>query len=204
MKFIKALFFLSLIATAVIYACPRTWELDLITRLQHTATPFTIAFLQFVSDTVSFVSVGIPVILLAMGFIKSNKSLREKAFLVLFAVALAGLTAQAVKRVVHEPRPYEVDKRITQWSGGGGYGFPSGHTAEAMAAASSFSLLWPEAVVLIASFAWAFVILLSRVYLGVHDPGDVMAGIFLGTLSCLVVLQIRDSIHRARTQPPAK
>jgi membrane-associated phospholipid phosphatase len=38
----------------------------------------------------------------------------------------------------------------------------------------------------------------SRIYLGVHDPGDIMAGMFLGILSCLTVFKIRDSLNRRK------
>ena len=198
MRIIRILLFLSLIATAVIYVYPRTWELDLIANLQAASTNLTIHLFQFITDYVDVISVGIPVVLLIIGFARQNKSLREKALLILLSVALAGALSNTLKRVVKEPRPYEVDTRIGQWSGGGGYGFPSGHAADAVAAATAFSLMWPELSIIVAVCSWAGIIMFSRIYLGVHDPGDVMAGMFLGILSSLVVIKIRDSINRGR------
>jgi len=196
MRFARILLIVSLIATAAIYMFPRTWELDLIAHLQATSTVFSIHFFQFITDFVDVISVGIPVLLLIISFLRQNKSLREKALLILFSVALAGALSNMLKRVVKEPRPYEVDARIAQRSGGGGYGFPSGHAADAVAAATAFTLLWPEWSIIAAFYCWALIILFSRIYLGVHDPGDIMAGMFLGILSCLTVFKIRDSLNR--------
>ena len=198
MRLIWILLFSSLIATLVIAVYPRTWELDLIANLQAGSNNFTVGTLQLVTDYVDVVSVGVPVVLLVMGFVKRNRSLREKALLVLFAVALAGILSNSVKRVVREPRPYEIDKRISQWSGGGGYGFPSGHTADAVAAAVAFSLLWPELATIAAFSCWALIIMFSRIYLGVHDPGDVIAGMFLGILSAIIVIKTNDSLNQRR------
>jgi undecaprenyl-diphosphatase len=204
MRFVRILLFFSLIATAVIYMYPRTWELDLIANLQATSTGFSVLFFQTITDYVDVISVGIPVVLLITGLIRQNKSLREKALLILFSVALAGALSNSLKRVVKEPRPYEVDTRIAQRSGGGGYGFPSGHAADAVAAATAFSLLWPELFIITPFYCWALIIMFSRIYLGVHDPGDVLAGMFLGILSALAVLKIRDSLNQSRAKASAQ
>jgi len=204
MRLSRILLLFSLIATAVIYVFPRTWELDLIANLQEASTGLSIHFFQFITDYVDVISVGIPVVVLIIGLARQNKSLREKALLILFSVALAGALSNSLKRAVREPRPYEVDTRIAQWSGGGGYGFPSGHAADAVAAATAFSLMWPELAIIVAVCSWAGIIMFSRIYLGVHDPGDVMAGMFLGILSPLVVIKIRDSLNQRRAKASPK
>jgi membrane-associated phospholipid phosphatase len=189
MRFALVALLLSLLVTLVFYSIPRTWELNLITDLQQNGTPALTLFLQLVSDTISFFSLGITAALLLAGFIKKERTLKIKALITLLAIALGGSISYAVKKTVSEPRPYEIDGRIHQWSGGGGYGFPSGHTVEAVAAATCFSLLWPGWATLVASSLWAFVIMFSRVYLGVHDPGDISAGIFIGILSSLIMIK---------------
>ncbi len=198
MKLIKLLLALSLTFTITIYLFPRTWELDLIANLQKDRNGWIVHFFQFVSDSKSLITVGIPVVLLIIGFMKRTPPLREKAFMILFSLALAGLLSIGVKKIVREPRPYEVDRRITQLSGGGGYGFPSGHTLEAVAATSMISLVWPELLIIWASAMWVMLIMASRIYLGVHDPGDVMGGFFLGLLSTFAVVRIRDYVRQAK------
>ncbi len=61
------------------------------------------------------------------------------------------------------------------------YSFPSGHTAAATVAAILFSLAAP--VLLPFFFALAVLIGLSRIYLGVHYPSDVLMGFALGSFS---------------------
>jgi undecaprenyl-diphosphatase len=204
MKVIKVLLVLSFLATLIIYLFPRTWELELSATLQANKTDSSVYFFQFISDSKSFITVGIPVVLLAMSFFKKDRPLREKAFLILFSLALAGIFSIAVKKIVREPRPYEVDRRIVQLSGGGGYGFPSGHTLEAVAATAMISYLWSQWSIILVSIGWVLLVMFSRIYLGVHDPGDVMGGMFLGLLSALIVITIRDYVRRPRSKSPAK
>lgn len=146
MRSIKVLLVISLVLTMVIYLFDRTWELDLIAHLQETKTDFLVSFFQFFSDpkTKSSISVGIPLLLIIISIVRPNKPLREKAFLILLSLALAGALSVSIKKLVREPRPYEVDTRISQLSDGGGFGFPSGHTLEAVTAATAFSFFGPN------------------------------------------------------------
>jgi undecaprenyl-diphosphatase len=61
------------------------------------------------------------------------------------------------------------------------YSFPSGHTAAATVAALLFSTALPLLFPLF--FSLAVLIGLSRIYLGVHYPTDVLMGFALGSIS---------------------
>ncbi len=77
--------------------------------------------------------------------------------------------------------------------------FPSGHSASAFAFASGVRHVWPAASIpcslLAASVAY------SRVYTGVHYPGDVAAGTLLGLGSAAVTCRTLD--HWSRLQSRA-
>jgi len=176
----------SLAMTILFAALWRQQGFDMIVVLQARKIPYEIIFLQIVSDIKSFFCLGIPIALLLLGVIRRSPRIREKAALVIAAVLLAGLFSFAVKRIVREPRPFEVDTRIAQYSGGGGYGFPSGHTLEAVASAAMLCVLWPSATSILCAASFCFLIMLSRVYLGVHDPAEVAGGFFFGTVCALI------------------
>lgn len=71
------------------------------------------------------------------------------------------------------------------------FSFPSGHTSGAFIFATSMVLVLPESagismidlnlILIAAVYSWAIVVAASRVMLGVHFPGDTMAGAVLGS-----------------------
>jgi undecaprenyl-diphosphatase len=109
-----------------------------------------------------------------------NRKLAMAAWQTVLAVAVASLLADGIlKPVAHRPRPFDesatlqvVGDRPTSGS------FPSGHAATCVAAAFLLASTWPRARAGI--WAAAALVALSRVYLGVHYPTDVLAGALVG------------------------
>jgi membrane-associated phospholipid phosphatase len=64
--------------------------------------------------------------------------------------------------------------------------FPSGHTCAAFAFALALCLSAPERWMKIAAMAAAVLMGLSRLYVGVHFPSDVLAGAIIGSLCGLL------------------
>lgn len=68
------------------------------------------------------------------------------------------------------------------------FSFPSGHTSAAFLVAALVSYFYPLLAPL--AFSWAVLVGLSRIFLGVHFPTDVLMGMALGIGSALFSLQI--------------
>lgn len=95
------------------------------------------------------------------------------------SVWTADLLALVIKAGVERRRPSLSVPQADPLLGAGGWSFPSGHAATAFAGAVSLSYLWRRGAPLF--FLLAAAIAFSRVYVGVHYPGDVLAGAALGT-----------------------
>jgi undecaprenyl-diphosphatase len=107
------------------------------------------------------------------------------------SVWTADLLALAIKAGVERRRPSLSVPQADPLLGAGGWSFPSGHAATAFAGAVSLTYLWRRGAPLF--FLLAAAIAFSRVYVGVHYPGDVLAGAALGTavgLAWVAVLRL--------------
>ena len=65
---------------------------------------------------------------------------------------------------------------------GGLYGFMSSHAANTFAVAMFMSLMVRNLLMTFVTFSWAFIATYSRIYLGVHYPGDILCGATVGML----------------------
>lgn len=100
------------------------------------------------------------------------------AMALIFDLLLCNVT---IKPLVQRVRPYDIRQGIELLiSAPHDYSFPSGHTAASFAAAGA--LMFMKAKGRIPALILATVIGLSRLYLYVHYPSDVVCGAILGLI----------------------
>ena len=69
-----------------------------------------------------------------------------------------------------------------------GYSFFSSHTANAFVLAVFFSLLVRDRIFSILMIVWSIIVSLTRPYLGVHYPSDVLVGMIFGSSVAVLIL----------------
>ncbi len=117
---------------------------------------------------------------------------------VALTVTLADQTcATLIRPFVQRLRPANPDNPISDlvhivWGyRGGSYGFPSCHAANTFAVATYLSYVFRHRRLAVVSlFAWAAFNCYSRVYLGVHYPGDILVGAVIGVFMGYIVHRI--------------
>lgn len=130
---------------------------------------------------------------LTLPFLLMNKW-RLTGFTMLSAIGIASLTGEiTIKHIVRRIRP--CNKEFDEYlliENPPHYSFPSGHTGASFAVATVVACLCPP--IGPAALIYASLIGLSRLYLLVHYPTDVMAGVIIGIVCGLVSIPFAQSI----------
>jgi membrane-associated phospholipid phosphatase len=151
---------------------------------------------KVISASASPVALGTPLVMCLTGVLNHDSVTLRKSLYVGTSVAVTIVLTSITKYVVNRPRPYETYPDIEKKGNGGSPSFPSGHTSEAFALATSVSLSYPKWYIIAPSFVWAGAVGYSRMYLGVHYPSDVLAGAVLGTGCSWITFKVNQKLNR--------
>lgn len=77
----------------------------------------------------------------------------------------------------------------------GEFSFPSGHTSSSFAAAVVLFMLLPKKEG-VPAMILAFLIGISRLYVGVHYPTDVLGGMVMGTLLAIGAVKLVEFVEK--------
>ena len=156
--------------------------------------------LTFLFRTITHL-IDIPVIItwvLIVAFIFYRKQWKLESYLMLGNLALAGILIVTFKNIYQRPRP-EILHLVEEK----GFSFPSGHSLAVTIMVGTLIVifsqrikdqLWKRIVQILLGF-YLLSVLVSRVYLGVHYPSDVLASLCVGLGVLFIEFPFYDKLH---------
>lgn len=109
------------------------------------------------------------------------KNEKKLALLLTVSIAAGALFTYPLKFLIDRARPYEtIESARLLTPQEFDPSFPSGHVEMSFLASIVISRFHPEYAKYL--YAFSFIVALSRVYVGVHFPGDVLGGIVVGVI----------------------
>ena len=148
-------------------------------------------FLDGIFLSVTKTSTWIPLFLCMLYIVIKNNNARRCLILlgltVLLIVATDQFSSGLCKPFFHRLRPSHdpsMENLVDLVNGhkSGLYSFISGHATNTFAIAVYFSLIFRNKMTTVVLFSWALLASYSRIYLGLHYPGDIIAGAISGSL----------------------
>ncbi|TFG84088.1 MAG: phosphatase PAP2 family protein [Erysipelotrichales bacterium] len=131
-------------------------------------------------------------ILVSAAFLLGHRTL---AYELVLGSLLLGLIVLMMKFLIHRTRPYlKLENIRIVGSRASGQSFPSGHTSQAFFLATILSDYFGIGMITSALYMTAGLVGITRIYVGMHYPRDVLGGAMLGTAFGLLGMIINSRI----------
>lgn len=127
-------------------------------------------------------SAGFVITLPVLMILFKRDGLRLVGAEILIVLSASHLIIHVIKKMVNRPRPWIALENVNSFGIPLYYcSFPSGHTTAAFSTAAVLSINFPSFSSVF--FLIASIVGISRVYLGVHYPSDVLIGGIIGSIT---------------------
>lgn len=182
----------------------QNWDIDLLTEINLNRNVHLDETFRTITYSAAPITYGIPVVLFSIGLLKKDSLMRQKALYIGTSVLTSAAISSILKYSIHRVRPFVTYTMIQSVADGGTPSFPSGHTSDAFAFATSISIAYPKWYVIVPSFFWAGAVGYSRMDLGVHYPSDVLAGAIIGSGSAFISYKLNNWLLSRKSRTALK
>jgi undecaprenyl-diphosphatase len=185
------------------------WDLAIAERIHQTATPTGTQIFDWISrvgspNSMTWMTIVVCLLLFGSGRIQLG---------ILWVAAVAGGAGleTILKNLVHRTRPEYAGHYLAS----GNYSFPSGHATLSFLGVSMllYTLIvthrlgerWARILVIGAGAVWILLVGISRIYLGVHFPSDVVGGYTIAAAwfaTCVTLERVVARQRSVQSSPP--
>jgi undecaprenyl-diphosphatase len=172
----------------------QNFDIDLLKKI-NTHPPTSIVW-KGASTSMYAITIATPVAQFGYGYFYKNKEEEKNGIETAISIATSAIIAEGFKVVINRDRPWQkYPTEVFPLTNETGQSFPSGHTTLAFATATSLALEYKKWYVVVPAYVWAASVGYSRLYLGMHYPSDVLAGIIVGVGSGFISHWITHKIY---------
>lgn len=173
-----------------------SWDRQLLLWINHDGGPWADTFWWYYSGKVAWVAAAAAIL---YTLARNRRGWQAAAVVILMTLLVATLcdqvSASVIKPLVQRPRPSRDAElsallHLVHNYHGGRYGFVSNHAANAFGMVTWLALLLRGRWLRCTLIAWAIGSCYSRLYLGVHYPGDILCGALTGVAIALLTWQL--------------
>lgn len=158
------------------------------------------ATMKVFSFTAYPVGILTPMAILTHGYVRKDKKIIRNGYRSAATIVLAMGLSTGMKYSFRRPRPFDTwPGRIVARDHASTWSFPSGHSTAAFASATSLTLTYPKWYIAAPAYAYAGLMGYSRMRLGLHYPGDVLAGAVIGSGSALLTWWLDKKLFRKQS-----
>lgn len=167
------------------------WQINFLVAVENFRDFSNNIFDDFFLNVTRFGEMLTPIFLICLVYWCINK---KSGIYITFSLVTSFALAFAIKIMTCIYRPWIIDSRVNPLKQAipyaGGYSFPSGHSANATAAWGAAAISFWKYKFSLIFVLLVILVVLSRIYLGVHTLQDIIGGLLIGLFSLFAVAKL--------------